>query len=180
MADTRLQAGAEQQVAHPHFSMKQGQRNPQVVTVNFDKLTGPTYDTSLSATADQGRLGYPVYLDSDNNIRAMSETDYRDTFIYATLTDMVSSSESSLTNGTFTITTSASVSNYTEVSGSNTVIFLILAQIPQRTVQQVSQKHSTNQPLSQIIIYKDVVMQGLFHHRHFCLQIQMEILTSLT
>ena len=64
---------------------------PSTVTVNFDKLTGPTYDTSLSATADQGVLGYPVYLDSDNNIRAMSETDYRDTFIYATLTDMVSS-----------------------------------------------------------------------------------------
>ena len=65
----------------------------------------------------------PTYLDDDNNIQSMSLTDYKDTFIYATLTDMVSSSESALTNGTFTITTSASVSNYTEVSGSNTVIF---------------------------------------------------------
>lgn len=123
MADTRLQAGAATTGRASSFLNEAGTAEPSTVTVNFDKLTGPTYDTSLSATADQGVLGYPVYLDSDNNIRAMSETDYRDTFIYATLTDMVSSSESSLTNGTFTITTSASVSNYTEVSGSNTVIF---------------------------------------------------------
>ena len=122
MADTRLQAGSASTNASS-FVAESSTAEPSTVTVNFDKLTGPTYDTSLSATADQGVLGYPVYLDSDNSVRAMSETDYRDTFIYATLTDMVSSSESSLTNGTFTITTSASVSNYTEVSGSNTVIF---------------------------------------------------------
>ena len=122
MADTRLQAGSASTNASS-FVAESSTAEPSTVTVNFDKLTGPTYDTSLSATADQGVLGYPVYFDSDNSVRAMSETDYRDTFIYATLTDMVSSSESSLTNGTFTITTSASVSNYTEVSGSNTVIF---------------------------------------------------------
>ena len=122
MADTRLQAGSASTNASS-FVAESSTAEPSTVTVNFDKLTGPTYDTSLSATADQGVLGYPVYFDSDNSVRAMSETDYRDTFIYATLTDMVSSSESLLTNGTFTITTSASVSNYTEVSGSNTVIF---------------------------------------------------------
>ena len=53
----------------------------------------------------------------------MTHQDYIDTFIYATLDEMISSSESELTNGTFTIAESASVTNYTEVSGSGTVIF---------------------------------------------------------
>ena len=37
---------------------------------------------------------------------------------------MINASESASTNGTYTIATSTSVSNYTEVSGSNTAVFL--------------------------------------------------------
>ena len=123
MADTRLQAGnaATNASAAPAESSTD---EPTTVTVNHDKLTGPTYDTSLSPSADQGRLGYPVYWDTTEGcIKVMSHQDYIDTFIYETLDSMVTASESELTNGTYTISTSASVSNYTEVSGSNTVIF---------------------------------------------------------
>ena len=67
-------------------------------------------------------LHFPAYMDG-TDIRAMSLTDYRDTFIYETLDDMINVGESASTNGTYTISTSTSVSNYTEVSGSNTVVF---------------------------------------------------------
>ena len=122
MADTRLQAGSASTNASS-FVAESSTAEPSTVTVNFDKLTGPTYDTSLSANADTDNLAFPVYLDGDNNVQAMSLTDYKDTFIYATLSDMASASESASTNGTYTIATSTSVTNYTEVSGSNTVIF---------------------------------------------------------
>jgi hypothetical protein len=122
MADTRLQAGSQSTNASA-FPNEATTAEPSTVTVNYDKVTGPTYNTSLSATADTNNVAFPAYYDG-NDIRAMSVADYLDTFIYATLTGMVSASESAATNGTYTIATSASVSNYTEVSGSNTAVFL--------------------------------------------------------
>ena len=122
MADTRLQAGARSTNASS-FVAESSTAEPSTVTVNYDKITGPTYDTSLDANADTNNIAFPAYMDG-TDIRAMSLTDYRDTFIYATLDDMISASESAATNGTYTISTSASVSNYTEVSGSNTAVFL--------------------------------------------------------
>lgn len=122
MADTRLQAGA-QSTSVSAFPAESTTAEPSTVTVNYDKVTGPTYNTALSATADTNNVAFPAYFDG-SDIVAMSAADYVDTFIYATLTGMVSASESASTNGTYTISTSASVSNYTEVSGSNTPIFL--------------------------------------------------------
>ena len=122
MADTRLQAGSQSTNASA-FVAESSTAEPSTVTVNYDKLTGPTYDTSLSANADTNNIAFPAYMDG-TDIRAMSLTDYVDTFIYATLDDMISASESASTNGTYTISTSTSVSNYTEVSGSNTAVFL--------------------------------------------------------
>ena len=121
MADTRLQAGSQSTNASA-FVAESSTAEPSTVTVNYDKLTGPTYDTSLNANADTNNLAFPAYMDG-TDIRAMSLTDYVDTFIYETLDDMISGSESASTNGTYTISTSTSVSNYTEVSGSNTVVF---------------------------------------------------------
>ena len=122
MADTRLQAGNAITGQASAFANEATTDEPTTVTVNYDKLTGPTYDTSLSATADTNNVAFPAYYDG-SDIRAMSLADYLDTFIYATLTAMVSASESAATNGTYTIATSTSVSNYTEVSGSNTAVF---------------------------------------------------------
>ena len=122
MADTRLQAGSQSTNASA-FVAESSTAEPSTVTVNYDKITGPTYDTSLSANADTNNIAFPAYMDG-TDIRAMSLTDYVDTFIYETLDDMINASESASTNGTYTISTSTSVSNYTEVSGSNTAVFL--------------------------------------------------------
>ena len=122
MADTRLQAGNAITGQASAFANEATTDEPTTVTVNYDKLTGPTYNTSLSATADTNNVAFPAYYDG-SDIRAMTLADYLDTFIYATLTGMVSASESAATNGTYTISTSTSVSNYTEVSGSNTPVF---------------------------------------------------------
>ena len=122
MADTRLQAGA-QSTSVSAFPNEATTAEPSTVTVNYDKVTGPTYNTALSATADTNNVAFPAYYDG-NDVRAMSVADYLDTFIYATLTGMVAASESAATNGTYTISTSASDANYTEVSGSSTPIFL--------------------------------------------------------
>jgi len=122
MADTRLQAGAYSTNVSA-FPAEATTAEPSTVTVNYDKVTGPTYNTALSATADTNNVAFPAYYDG-SDIVAMSLADYLDTFIYSTLTGMVSSNESADTNGTYTISTSASVANYTEVSGSSTPIFL--------------------------------------------------------
>ena len=95
MADTRLQAGSQSTNASA-FVAESSTAEPSTVTVNYD----------------------------GTDIRAMSLTDYVDTFIYETLDDMINASESASTNGTYTISTSTSVSNYTEVSGSNTAVFI--------------------------------------------------------
>ena len=123
MADTRLKAGAATVSRTSSFLNEAGTAEPATVTVNYDKITGPTYDTSLGAQADTSNIAFPAYKDG-NNIKAMSLTDYVDTFIYATLDAMITASESSATNGTYTIATSSSVTNYTEVSGANTPVFL--------------------------------------------------------
>ena len=49
--------------------------------------------------------------------------DFKDTFIHPAIDLMISASESNQTGGTYTINTSTSVTNYTEVSGANTVIY---------------------------------------------------------
>ena len=122
MADTRLKAGAASTDAAA-FVAEGTTAEPATVTVNYDTLTGPTYNTSLGAQGDTNNIAFPAYKDG-NNIKAMSATDYVDTFIYATLDAMITASESSATNGTYTIATSSSVTNYTEVSGANTPVFL--------------------------------------------------------
>jgi hypothetical protein len=122
MSDTRLQAGAASTNASA-FVAEGTTAEPATVTVAYDKITGPTYNTSLGAQADTSNIAFPAYKDG-NNIKAMSLTDYVDTFIYATLDAMITASESSATNGTYTIATSSSVTNYTEVSGANTAVFL--------------------------------------------------------
>jgi len=122
MADTRLQAGAYSTDVSA-FPAEATTAEPSTVTVNYDKVTGPAYNTALSSTGDTNNVAFPAYYDG-NDIVAMSLTDYKDTFIYSVLDGMNTSSESAYTNGTYTISTSASVADYTEVSGSSTPIYI--------------------------------------------------------
>ena len=114
MADTRLKAGAASTNASA-FVAEGTTAEPATVTVNYDKITGPTFDTSLSVTSDTNNVAFPAYKDGDD-IKAMTAADFKETFIYATLDDMISASESALTAGTYTIATSNSASNYTSIS----------------------------------------------------------------
>lgn len=123
LTDTRLKAGAASQ-ASDAFVAEGSTAEPAVVTgTAYDKITGPTFNTDGSAAGDLGALGYPLYIDS-NNLRVMTQADYVDTFIYETLDAMIAASETAATNGTYTIATAASVTNYTEVSGAGTAVFI--------------------------------------------------------
>ena len=123
LTDTRLKAGAASQ-ASDAFVAEGSTAEPATVTgTAYDKITGPTFNTDGSAAGDLGALGYPLYIDS-NNLRVMTQADYVDTFIYETLDAMIAASETAATNGTFTISTAASVTNYTEVSGDDTAVFI--------------------------------------------------------
>jgi len=123
LTDTRLKAGAASQ-ASDAFVAEGSTAEPATVTgTAYDKITGPTFNTDGSAAGDLGALGYPLYIDS-NNLQVMTQADYVDTFIYETLDAMIAASETAATNGTYTIATAASVTNYTEVSGAGTAVFI--------------------------------------------------------
>ncbi len=124
LTDTRLQAGAVSNSATA-FVAEGSTAEPTTVTgTTYDKITGPTYNTDGSAAGDLGAIGYPLYINVDNDLQVMTQADYVDTFIYATLDAMITASEDATTNGTYTITTAATVANYTEVSGANTPVFV--------------------------------------------------------
>ena len=123
MTDTRMKAGARSTDASA-FVAEGTTAEPAVVTgTTYDKITGPTYNTDGSANSDLGAIGYPLYINS-NELQVMSQADFVDTFIYATLDAMIAASETAATNGTYTIATAASVTNYTEVSGAGTAVFI--------------------------------------------------------
>ena len=124
LTDTRLQAGAVSNSVTA-FIAEATTAEPSVVTgTAYDKITGPTYNTDGSAAGDLGAVGYPLYINGDSDLQVMTQADYVDTFIYATLDAMIAASETAATNGTYTIATAASVTNYTEVSGAGTAVFI--------------------------------------------------------
>ena len=124
LTDTRMKAGAASQNASA-FVAEGSTAEPATVTgTAYDKITGPTYNTDGSAAGDLGAVGYPLYINGDSDLQVMTQADYVDTFIYATLDAMIAASETAATNGTYTIATAASVTNYTEVSGAGTAVFI--------------------------------------------------------
>ena len=77
-------------------------------------------------SADTNNRAYPIYRDSDGNIRSMTLQDLKDTFLHPAIDLMVvadSSADDPNVAGTYRIHTATSLSNFTEVSGSNTAIF---------------------------------------------------------
>ena len=118
--DTRLQAGAMNQsaVAAPGEGAT---AEPSVVTVGYSKLD--LGSTSTTSVTDDGKT-FPVYLDASNNIQAMNNQDMLDTFIHPAIDLLTSASTTTQQAGTYHITNSSSSTGSTEVSGSNTPIFL--------------------------------------------------------
>lgn len=126
MADTRLQAGAALQGSDGFvatFPNATQTGDVSTVTVNYDKVSG-SFVTSNTGEVDSG-YNFPLYYNEDNDsIQPMNLEDLVDSIIEPTIDLMVAATESDTTAGTYTISTSTSVSGYTEVSGANTAIYV--------------------------------------------------------
>ena len=120
LSDTRLQAGS-QSTSVSSAPAESTTAEPSVVTVSYDKITSTS--SGGSATTDSGKT-FPVYLDGLNNIQAMTHQDMLDTFIHPAIDLMTSGSTGTDQGGTYQISTSASLSGNTEVSGSSTAVFV--------------------------------------------------------
>ena len=120
ITDTRLQAGthATSTTGNPSEATT---GEPTVVTVNYDKISSSS--ATVSPTADTGKT-WPIYRKSDGHIQTMSLQDVKDTFLHPAIDLLTSGSTGTQQGGTYHISTSSSVTGSTEVSGSNTPIFL--------------------------------------------------------
>ena len=125
ITDTRKSAGA-QSTSSTSFPSEGTTQEPQTVTVTYDKVTETR--TAGSPTADTGKT-WPVYYNSSGQIQAMSLTDVKDTILHPAIDLLASGSTGTQQGGTYHVSTSTSVSGSTEVSGSNTAIFLSLIHI---------------------------------------------------
>jgi len=120
ITDTRLQAGGQSASASA-FPSEATTEEPSVVTVNYDKISETR--ATITPTADTGTT-WPVYYTSGGNIQAMSLTDIKDTFLHPAIDLLASGSLTTQQAGTYHINANTSVTGSTEVSGSNTAVFV--------------------------------------------------------
>ena len=120
ITDTRLQAGA-QSTSASSFPSEATTAEPSVVTVTYDKISETR--ATITPTADTGTT-WPVYYTSGGNIQAMSLTDIKDTFLHPAIDLLASGSLTTQQAGTYHINANTSVTGSTEVSGSNTAVFV--------------------------------------------------------
>jgi len=120
ISDTRLQAGAISN-SSSSFPGSGTTQNPQTVTTNYDKVNQTV--ASVSPTTDTGTT-WPVYYTSGGEIHAMPLADIKDTFLHPAIDLLTASTTTTQQGGTYFISSSASVSGATEVSGANTPIFV--------------------------------------------------------
>jgi hypothetical protein len=115
-SDTRLQAGA----GTTHVSSFQTPASTSTVTVNYTNI-GQNVAT-VTDPSDTNNVAYPVYYDG-TNVVSMSKTDFQDTFIKPSIQTMVQTTSTGANQaGTYTIGTSTSLSDHTNISG--TAVFL--------------------------------------------------------
>lgn len=88
ISDTRLKSGTSHTSAVA-FPSEATTGEPQTVTTNYARMTGPTSAT-VSTPADTANKAFPVFYDSGTGtIQAMSLTDMRDTFVAPALARLV-------------------------------------------------------------------------------------------
>ena len=124
ITDTRLKSGVS--VVSVSADPSASTSAPSATTdVSFDKINF-AYDTSSGQTEDNDNRAFPIYRNSDGDIRAMSLSDMKDTFLHPAIDLMVvadASADDSNVAGTYRIHTASSLTDFTEVSGANTAIF---------------------------------------------------------
>ena len=120
ITDTRLQAGAQSTSASA-FPSEATTAEPSVVTVTYDKISETR--ATITPTADTGTT-WPVYYTSGGEIQAMTLTDVKDTFLHPAIDLLASGSLTTQQAGIYHINANTSVTGSTEVSGSNTAVFV--------------------------------------------------------
>lgn len=124
ITDTRLKSGVS--VVSVSADPSASTSAPSATTdVSFDKINF-AYDTSSGQTEDSDNRAFPIYRNSDGDIRAMSLSDMKDTFLHPAIDLMVvadASADDSNVAGTYRIHTVSSLTGFTEVSGAGTAIF---------------------------------------------------------
>jgi len=112
LSDTRTTAGGSSSGASS-FPSESTTAEPGSVTVSYQRILQAT-DT-VSEPSDTANKAFPCYLDSSNNIQAMSKADFDDTFIKPAIDVLVGSGDQP---GTYRIHTSTSLSDHTLVSSN--------------------------------------------------------------
>ena len=115
LSDTRLQAGSYS-TSTTAFPSEATTAEPSTVTVNYSKISSTNASVS-TPTADTGKT-WPIYYTDTGEIRAMSITDVKDTFIHPAIDQLVSGSTTTQQAGTYQISTSTSVTGNTLVSST--------------------------------------------------------------
>ena len=115
ITDTRTAAGAYLTNASSYPS-ESATPEPTTVTVSYNRVALTRLTSGAGQVADNG-TSYPLYNDG-NNFKSMPLVDMLDTFIYPAINKMILSTESSTTAGTYTVSTSSSISNNTLVSAT--------------------------------------------------------------
>ncbi len=124
ITDTRLQSGASV-VDISAFRPASHSATSATTDVSFDNIHFAS-DTSYGQTEDSDNRAFPIYRNSDGDIRAMSLDDMKDTFLHPAIDLMVvadASADDSNVAGTYRIHTASSLTDFTEVSGAGTAIF---------------------------------------------------------
>lgn len=88
--DTRKTAGAYRTFVN-RFPTEAETAEPGSVTVGYNRFIVNNY--SISEPTDTNNRRYPLYLDGDNNLRAMTEEDFFDTFITQAIDMLVDGSD---------------------------------------------------------------------------------------
>ena len=124
ITDTRLKSGVS--VVSVSADPSASTSAPSATTdVSFDKINF-AYDTSSGQTEDSDNRAFPIYRNSDGDIRAMSLDDMKDTFLHPAIDLMVvadTDNDDPNVAGTYRIHTVSSLTDFTEVSGAGTAIF---------------------------------------------------------
>jgi len=124
ITDTRLRSGVS--VVSVSADPSASTSAPSATTdVSFDKINF-AYDTSSGQTEDSDNRAFPIYRNSDGDIRAMSLSDMKDTFLHPAIDLMVvadTDNDDPNVAGTYRIHTVSSLTGFTEVSGAGTAIF---------------------------------------------------------
>lgn len=112
--DTRLIAG--QPTSNPTAPLPplltQG---VQVTTDTYELIDAATSAPSVTPIADVNNITFPVYFDG-NDLVAMTQQDFFDTFIYPAIDLLVAEGTSTNTTaGTYTVSTSTSLTNHTQL-----------------------------------------------------------------